>query len=65
MKTPNGHIYLEILDEYLNGKGIDLDAHHLNKDDIGDMIAFYGRNLSHELSYQIAQYIISDLIENQ
>lgn len=64
MKTNNSDVYLSILDDYLSGKGIDLDDHHLNRSDILPMMSFYARILQPDIYISISQYIISMLIEN-
>ena len=64
MKTQNSKIYLEILDCYLSGEGIELDNFHLNRSDIEPMMAFYSRILKPEIYISVSQYIISMLLEN-
>jgi hypothetical protein len=64
MKTINSSVYLELLDDYLSGKGMDLDNYHLMKKDIEPMMSYYARILKPEIFVSISQYIISMLIEN-
>lgn len=64
MKTENSKLYLELLDDYLSGKGIDLDNYHLCREDIEPMMSFYARILKPEIYISVSQYIISMLLEN-
>jgi hypothetical protein len=64
MKTPNSKVYLEILDSYLSGEGIELDNFHLNRSDIEPMMSFYARILKPEIFVSVSQYVISMLLDN-
>jgi hypothetical protein len=64
MKTENSEVYLNLLDDYLSGKGMDLDDYHLCKKDIDPMMIFYARILKPEIYVSVSQYIISMLLEN-
>jgi hypothetical protein len=64
MKTVNSEVYLSLLDDYLSGKGMDLDNYHLNRRDIEPMMAFFARILKPEIYISVSLYIISELIEN-
>lgn len=64
MKTPNSKLYLEMLDCYLSGEGMDLDNFHLNRSDIEPMMAFYSRILKPEIFISVSQYIIGMLLDN-
>lgn len=64
MKTENSKLYLSLLDDYLSGKGIDLDDYHLCRADIEPMMSFYARILKPEIFVSVSQYIIGMLIEN-
>lgn len=64
MKTVNSKVYLELLDDYLSGKGIDLDNYHLCRSDIEPMMGYYARILKPDIYISVSQYIISMLIEN-
>ena len=64
MKTINSDVYLSLLDDYLSGKGMDLDSYHLNKSDIEPMMAFFARILKPETYVSVSLYIIAELINN-
>ena len=64
MKTPNSEAYLSLLNDYLTGKGMDLDNYHLMRSDIEPMMAFYARILKPEIYVSVSEYIISVLLEN-
>ncbi len=65
MKTENPKVYLELLNDYLSGAGLDLDNHHLTKEDIEPMMDFYSRILKPDLYRLIDENIISMLINNE
>ena len=62
MKTENSKLYLQILDEYLNGEGIDFAKHGMNRADIVDMMLFYSRTLKDDVFRLIIQYVLTDSI---
>jgi hypothetical protein len=64
MKTVNSGVYLELLDDYLSGKGMELDNYHLMRADIEPMMSFYARILKPDIYISVSQYIISILLEN-
>jgi len=57
-------VYLSLLDDYLSGKGMDLDNYNLNRRDIEPMMAFFASILKPETYISVSLYIISELIEN-
>ncbi len=64
MKTTNLEVYLSLLNDYLSGKGLDLDNYHLSRSDIEPLISFYARILKPEIYVSVSQYIISMLLDN-
>jgi len=64
MKTKNSGVYLEILNDYLDGKGIDFARYNMNKSDIADMMRFYSRILRLETFNEIALWTIMFLTKN-
>lgn len=62
MKTKNSNLYLSLLNEYFSGNGIPWSACNLQRKDIADMIAFYGRILNHDKFVEVVQYLVSDLL---
>lgn len=64
MKTQNSGVYLELLNDWLSGKGMDLDNHHLTRADIEPMMSFYARILKSEIYVSVSQHIIGTLLDN-
>jgi len=63
MKNSAHNLYLTILDEWLNGEGIDFKKHNIQKDDIPLMVNFYQRYIKQETSKDIILAIIYELLE--
>jgi len=64
MKTKNSDVYLELLDDFLSGRGLDTERYGLNREDILNMVAFYGHILKPETFILITQCLLNDLLSN-
>lgn len=63
MKTKNSKIYLTILNEYLNGEGIDFEKHNIQKIEIPSMVSFYLRILKPETANNLVMDILYEILE--
>ena len=62
MKNDNSKLYLTVLQEWLNGEGIDFAKHGLNRNDIFFMVAWYQNYLSQNTLNGITLTILDKLI---
>ena len=58
----NRKLYLSLLDSYFNGNGIPWGECNMQRKDVLEMVAFYGRVLKQDIYIEVVQYLISDLL---